>query len=120
MRENVIHFTNYNKVNITRKKSRVEFTGNITSSGTGLFSFVISSADDHDFGQYSCYLGSPQRPGTKIPNCGQQLVVIRVQEPYIEGPEKASFGGSVNLTCNTFLKSYPSLNLPMSFVWMRN
>ncbi|XP_071094718.1 uncharacterized protein [Haliotis cracherodii] len=121
-KETVFHITNYNKCNIANEKlkSRLEFTGNINSSGTGLFSFVISSADDHDFGQYSCYLVSPQRPGTKIPNCGQQLVVIRVQEPYIEGPEKASFGGSVNLTCNSFLKSYPSLNLSMNFVWRRN
>ncbi|XP_071094719.1 uncharacterized protein [Haliotis cracherodii] len=121
-KETVFHITNYNKCNIANEKlkSRLEFTGNITSSGTGLFSFVLSSADDHDFGQYSCYLGSPQRPGTNIPNCGQQLVVIRVQEPYIEGQEKASFGGSVNLTCNSFLNSYPSWNLSMNFDWRRN
>ncbi|XP_048253942.1 uncharacterized protein LOC125381444 [Haliotis rufescens] len=121
-KETVFHITNYNEFNIANEKlkSRLEFTGNITPSGTGLFSFVLSSADDHDFGQYSCYLGSPQRPGTKIPNCGQQLVVIRVQEPYIESPEKVSFGGSVNLTCNSFLKSYPSWNLPINFVWRRN
>ncbi|XP_048253939.1 uncharacterized protein LOC124120367 [Haliotis rufescens] len=120
-KETVFHITNYNEFNIANEKlkSRLEFTGNITSSGTGLFSFVISSADDHDFGQFSCYLGSPQRPGTKIP-CGQQLVVIRVQEPFIEGPEKVSFDGSVNLTCNSFLKSYPSWNLSMNFVWRRN
>ncbi|XP_048254472.1 uncharacterized protein LOC124120346 isoform X2 [Haliotis rufescens] len=121
-KETVFHITNFNEFNIANEKlkSRLEFTGNINSSGAGLFSFVLSRADDHDFGQYSCYLGSPQRPGTKIPNCGQQLVVIRVQEPYIEGPEKVSFGSSVDLTCNSFLKSYPNWNLSMNFVWMKN
>ncbi|XP_046565337.1 uncharacterized protein LOC124274054 isoform X1 [Haliotis rubra] len=118
----LFHITKYKQVNIPSRtlRSRIVFTGHITSTGTGLFSFMINDADDHDFGQYSCYKGSPQRPGAKVPNCGQNLVVIRVQEPYIESPGKATVGDSVNLTCHSFLKSYPNWNLTMSFMWSRN
>ncbi|XP_046565297.1 uncharacterized protein LOC124274008 [Haliotis rubra] len=118
----IFHITKYKKVNIPSRtlRSRIVFTGHITSSGTGLFRFMINDADDHDFGQYSCYKGSPQRPGAKVPNCGQNLVVIRVQEPYIESPRKATVGDSVNLTCHSFLKSFPNWNLTLSFIWSRN
>ncbi|XP_067649488.1 uncharacterized protein [Haliotis asinina] len=43
-----------------------------------------------------------------------------VQEPYIDSPEKVTVGDSVNLTCHSFLKSYPFTNLTMSFIWSRN
>ncbi|XP_046565339.1 uncharacterized protein LOC124274054 isoform X3 [Haliotis rubra] len=118
----IFHITKYNQMKIPSRtlRSRIVFTGHIASTGTGLFSFMINDADDHDFGQYSCYKGSPQRPGAKVPNCGQNLVVIRVQEPYIESPGKATVGDSVNLTCHSFLKSYPNWNLTMSFIWSSN
>ncbi|XP_067676597.1 uncharacterized protein [Haliotis asinina] len=116
------HITNYNLVNIpaVKLRSKIVFTGNITSTGTGLFRFRINGADDHHFGQYSCYKGSIKRPETKVPNCGQNLVVIRVQEPYIASPEKVTVGDSENLVCYSFLKSYPFTNLTMSFIWSRN
>ncbi|XP_067659697.1 uncharacterized protein [Haliotis asinina] len=121
-KETFFHITNYNLVDIPAKKlrSRIVFTGNITSTGTGLFRFRINGADDHHFGQYSCYKGSIQRPETKVPNCGQNLAVIRVQEPYIASPEKVTVGDSENLVCYSFLKSYPFTNLTMSFIWSRN
>ncbi|XP_046579345.1 uncharacterized protein LOC124286934 [Haliotis rubra] len=73
----ILHITNYNNVSIAGEElsSKVKFTGNITSSGTGLMRFIITGVRWEDEGQYVCYRGPRALDGERIPNCGQKLDV---------------------------------------------
>ncbi|XP_048254601.1 protein SpAN-like [Haliotis rufescens] len=75
----LFHVTNYNKVDITRTyRTRAEFTGNIDSSGSGVFSFLLYDVVwNSDRGVYRCYRGSPGSRGDQMSDCGQVLDVIR-------------------------------------------
>ncbi|XP_071094958.1 scavenger receptor cysteine-rich domain-containing protein DMBT1-like [Haliotis cracherodii] len=76
--EYILHITNYNHVRVVREKmaSRIQFTGSITPSGTGLLRFVIHDVTAADAGQYECYRGSMSSRGARIPDCGQEVVVL--------------------------------------------
>ncbi|XP_048254603.1 cubilin-like [Haliotis rufescens] len=80
----VFHVTNYNKVDITSTyRTRAEFTGNIDSSGSGVFSFLVYNVVwNSDHGVYRCYRGSPGSRGDQMSDCGQVLDVIRCGERY--------------------------------------
>ncbi|XP_071095338.1 scavenger receptor cysteine-rich domain-containing protein DMBT1-like [Haliotis cracherodii] len=80
----LFHVTNYNKVDITGTyRTRAEFTGNIDSSGSGVFSFLLYDVVwNSDHGVYSCYRGSPGSRGDLMSDCGQVLDVIRCGERY--------------------------------------
>ncbi|XP_071095342.1 scavenger receptor cysteine-rich domain-containing protein DMBT1-like [Haliotis cracherodii] len=75
----LFHVTNYNKVDITSTyRTRAEFTGNIDSSGSGVFSFLLYDVVwNSDSGVYRCYRGSPGSRRDKMSDCGQVLDVIR-------------------------------------------
>ncbi|XP_048254091.1 blastula protease 10-like [Haliotis rufescens] len=74
----LLHITGYNDVRAASDKftSRVRFIGNVSSSGTGLFRFMLSDVTWEDEGQYRCYRGSPDSGGQIIPDCGQKLEVL--------------------------------------------
>ncbi|XP_048236862.1 tolloid-like protein 2 [Haliotis rufescens] len=73
----LLHVTGYNDVRAASDKltSRVRFIGNVSSSGTGLFRFTLSSVTWEDAGLYQCYRGAPDSRGPIIPNCGQELLL---------------------------------------------
>ncbi|XP_048254599.1 deleted in malignant brain tumors 1 protein-like [Haliotis rufescens] len=74
----LLHITGYNYVRAASDKftSRVRFIGHASSSGTGLFRFVLSDVTWEDEGHYKCYRGSPDSGGPIIPDCGQNLVIL--------------------------------------------
>ncbi|XP_071094889.1 scavenger receptor cysteine-rich domain-containing protein DMBT1-like [Haliotis cracherodii] len=74
----LLHITGYNDVRAASDKftSRVRFIGHVSSSGTGLFRFVLSDVTREDEGHYKCYRGSPGSGGPIIPDCGQNLVIL--------------------------------------------
>ncbi|XP_048254600.1 uncharacterized protein LOC124123803 [Haliotis rufescens] len=80
----LLHVTDHNDVRAASDKftSRVRFIGNVSSSGTGLFRFVLSDVSWEDEGHYKCYRGSPGSGGPIIPDCGQKLVVQGCGERY--------------------------------------
>ncbi|XP_048254605.1 deleted in malignant brain tumors 1 protein-like [Haliotis rufescens] len=80
----LLHITGYNDVRAASDKftSRVRFIGNVSSSGTGLFRFVLSDVTWEDEGHYKCYIGSPDSGGQIITGCGQKLVMIGCGEGY--------------------------------------
>ncbi|XP_071094881.1 scavenger receptor cysteine-rich domain-containing protein DMBT1-like [Haliotis cracherodii] len=84
--DTLFHVTNYNKVDITSTyRTRAEFTGNIDSSGSGVFSFLLYDVVwNSDRGVYRCYRGSPGSRGDQMSDCGQVLDVIRCGEDYTD------------------------------------
>ncbi|XP_071094885.1 scavenger receptor cysteine-rich domain-containing protein DMBT1-like [Haliotis cracherodii] len=80
----ILHVTSHNDVRAASDKftSRVRFIGKVSSSGTGLFRFVLSDVSWEDAGHYKCYIGSPESWGPIIPDCGQKLVVQGCGERY--------------------------------------
>ncbi|XP_048254092.1 deleted in malignant brain tumors 1 protein-like [Haliotis rufescens] len=80
----LLHITGYNDVRAASDKftSRVRFIGHVSSSGTGLFRFVLSDVTWEDAGHYKCYRGSPGSRGQIIPDCGQKLEVQGCGERY--------------------------------------
>ncbi|XP_048241041.1 uncharacterized protein LOC124115256 [Haliotis rufescens] len=83
----VYHVTNYNQVDVVDRnfKSRVSFTGNITSSGTGVFKFTLYDVNFEDEGQYVCFKGSQTAKGPRIIDCGQRLHVFETDVVAREG-----------------------------------
>ncbi|XP_048254604.1 deleted in malignant brain tumors 1 protein-like [Haliotis rufescens] len=73
----LLHVTSHNHVRAASDKftSRVRFIGNVSSSGAGLFRFVLSDVTWEDEGHYKCYRGSLGSGGPVIPDCGQKLIV---------------------------------------------
>ncbi|XP_071094882.1 scavenger receptor cysteine-rich domain-containing protein DMBT1-like [Haliotis cracherodii] len=104
--DTLFRVTNYNKVDITSTyRTRAEFTGNIDSSGSGVFSFLLYDVVwNSDHGVYRCYRGSPGSRGDQMSDCGQVLDVIRCGEDYtgssgsISSPNYPSNYGN-NLNC---------------------
>ncbi|XP_071094884.1 scavenger receptor cysteine-rich domain-containing protein DMBT1-like [Haliotis cracherodii] len=80
----LLHVTSHNHVRAASDKftSRLRFIGKVSSSGTGLFRFVLSDVSWEDEGHYKCYRGSPGSWGPIIPDCGQKLVVQGCGERY--------------------------------------
>ncbi|XP_071094886.1 scavenger receptor cysteine-rich domain-containing protein DMBT1-like [Haliotis cracherodii] len=80
----LFHVTSHNHVRAASDKftSRLRFIGKVSSSGTGLFRFVLSDVSWEDEGHYKCYRGSPGSWGPIIPDCGQKLVVQGCGERY--------------------------------------
>ncbi|XP_071095339.1 scavenger receptor cysteine-rich domain-containing protein DMBT1-like [Haliotis cracherodii] len=80
----LLHVTSHNHVRAASDKftSRLGFIGKVSSSGTGLFRFVLSDVSWEDEGHYKCYRGSPGSWGPIIPDCGQKLVVQGCGERY--------------------------------------
>ncbi|XP_071095341.1 scavenger receptor cysteine-rich domain-containing protein DMBT1-like [Haliotis cracherodii] len=80
----LLHVTGYNDIRAASDKftSRVRFIGKVSSSGTGLFRFLLSDVSWEDEGHYKCYRGSPGSGGPIIPDCGQKLVVQGCGERY--------------------------------------
>ncbi|XP_048236861.1 uncharacterized protein LOC125372033 [Haliotis rufescens] len=87
----LLHVTGYNDIRAASDKltSRVRFIGKVSSSGTGLFRFTLSSVTWEDAGLYQCYRGAPDSRGPAIPNCGQKLLL----------PDDAVIGETVTLSC---------------------
>lgn len=108
----LFHVTDYNKVKVNDEYTlRTIFRGNISASGSGVFSFQlfdagIWSAD----GNYSCYSGSPGSRGTIIAECGQRLVVIREYQPSKLTRRVKSRVKEVLLLCK-FLTQYLHINI---------
>ncbi|XP_071111367.1 muscle M-line assembly protein unc-89-like isoform X2 [Haliotis cracherodii] len=102
----LLHVTNYNKVGVTsRYRTRAVFTGNIDSSGSGVFSFLLHDVVWSDGDGYICYRGSPGSRGDQMSDCGQRLVVIHIQDPYIVAPDTVAYDSSVTLACTSTIRT---------------
>ncbi|XP_048236860.1 uncharacterized protein LOC124120655 [Haliotis rufescens] len=120
----LFHVTNYNKVNIASAyRTRAVFTGNINSSGSGVFSFLLNDVVwKSDDGFYRCHRGSPGSTD-QISNCFQEIYVIYIQDPYIVASETIPPGSSAMLTCSSFTRSYFNYYyyIPdVYFTWRKN
>ncbi|XP_071095065.1 obscurin-like [Haliotis cracherodii] len=116
------HITNYKEVTKCGNASGY-FTGNITPSGSGVFSFDLPTLSRSDDGYFRCFAGSPSSKGPRIPACGQEVSIINdLQHPYIVGPDATQPGKGLKLAChfNIAVNSHRYHHIIASFTWRKN
>ncbi|XP_071095066.1 contactin-5-like [Haliotis cracherodii] len=113
------HVVNYNQVSKCGGFNGT-FTGNITQSGSGVFSFDLPTLSRSDDGYFRCYFGSPNSIGTRIPACGK--LVSDLEHPYIVGPDVPHPGEGLQLAChiNIVVNGNRYHHTIASFTWWRN
>ncbi|XP_067671359.1 uncharacterized protein [Haliotis asinina] len=116
------HIVNYNQVTKCGNLNG-HFTGNITQSGNGVFSFDLPPLESSYDGYFRCYVGPPNSSGSRIPACGQEVSVIYdLQHPYIARPDTIPPGEPLTLTCHftTAVIRIRYHHIIASFSWRRN
>ncbi|XP_046579327.1 uncharacterized protein LOC124286915 [Haliotis rubra] len=118
----LFHLTDYNKVSVSDASTlKAVYTGNINASGSGVFAFQLFDAGIWSAGgSYSCYGGSPSSRGRIIPNCGQKLVILHLQDPYIVTKGMVESSRIASLSCYSIIRSSPVSHVMASVTWKRN
>ncbi|XP_067664268.1 uncharacterized protein [Haliotis asinina] len=114
----LITVSNYNTVTFSNRGNNgpPQFTGNLSSSGVGLFRFVLPDLQLTDAGKYRCFKSGPGR--TWIPDCGVDLVVIQIQTLFMVVPDFVT-PDSVVLSCHSSILPQ-HLHPEVVFTWREN
>ncbi|XP_071095750.1 uncharacterized protein [Haliotis cracherodii] len=112
--KNLLNVTDYTTLEHNFGK-RIQFTGNLTSQGVGVFRFILRDVQLTDAGRYRCFRSGPGR--NWIPECGVDLDVIQVHTHFTLVPDTVAPGSSsVRLSCYTSILP-KNRHLEIRFTW---